>query len=186
MNSAKTLIVVHSSPEFDDARKGIRESWTASVNANYPDISVVFMLGTHGDKALMARVKDEAERFDDLVLVPVKDHYNNLSLKSIYALKYFAFNPWKVKPTILFKIDDDSYVNVKALDRTLRAFDTRKPFIMGHAFGMDNKPIFPHRVPRSKRRTKFVKKWMCPAYMFNGREYPKMVSGSGYIMNQEV
>ena len=96
MNSAKTLIVVHSSPDFDDARKGVRESWTTSVNTRYPHISIVFMVGTHWDWGVMERVTKEAETFDDIVLVPVKDHYNNLTLKSIYALKYFVFNDWKV------------------------------------------------------------------------------------------
>lgn len=40
----------------------------------------------------------------------------------------------------------------------------------------------PRRAPRGKRRIRFAKKWWCPHYMFNGREYPQMVSGAGYLM----
>ena len=37
----------------------------------------------------------------------------------------------------------------------------------------------------SKGRLKFTKKWWVPYYMFNGRQYPSMVSGSGYLMDYD-
>ncbi len=40
----------------------------------------------------------------------------------------------------------------------------------------------PIKVPRYHRRSRFAKKWWCPSYMFDGKEYPKMVSGAAYAM----
>ena len=37
----------------------------------------------------------------------------------------------------------------------------------------------------SKGRLSFTKKWWVPYYMFNGRQYPSMVSGSGYLMDYD-
>ena len=111
----------------------------------------------------------------------------------------------------MFKTDDDAYFNAPGLWKYLKnrpkhkksaaaepflssilGFGGRKnknpdKFILGRAFGQDNRPIYPIRIPRRKRKVlKFAKKWWCPTYMFNGREYPVMVSGSGYLVSHDA
>ena len=34
--------------------------------------------------------------------------------------------------------------------------------------------------------TKYTKKWVCPRYMYNGKYYPNILSGSGYVMTRYV
>ena len=49
----------------------------------------------------------------------------------------------------MFKLDDDAFVNVPALVNALKARDVMsnedKDFILGKAFGLENKPILPIR-----------------------------------------
>ena len=91
----------------------------------------------------------------------------------------------------MFKLDDDAYLHFPGLERTLKPLRSEirrsdsNNFVLGKAFGDDNRPILPIRVPNRpyKRKTVHSKKWWCPGYMFDGKEYPKMVSGAGYVMN---
>ena len=34
--------------------------------------------------------------------------------------------------------------------------------------------------------TKYTKKWVCPRYMYDGKYYPQILSGSGYVMTRAV
>ena len=34
--------------------------------------------------------------------------------------------------------------------------------------------------------TKYTKKWVCPRYMYDGKKYPNILSGSGYVMTRSV
>ena len=43
------------------------------------------------------------------------DSYNNLTIKSIYILKYYTRNAAKHQIDFLFKTDDDSFINLEAL-----------------------------------------------------------------------
>ncbi len=37
-------------------------------------------------------------------------------------------------------------------------------------------------MPSSKKHERYSGKWVCPTYMFNGTNYPRTLSGSGYVM----
>lgn len=60
--------------------------------------------------------------------------------------------------------------------------------MLGRALGSENKPLIPIRGPKRMGRTRKKsfsppgKKWWCPQYMFDGKEYPMAVSGAGYVM----
>ena len=81
--------------------------------------------------------------FGDLLVADFEDYYNNLTLKSIFALQFFTKLDWKVrqinselqrqvkgkcvfsfKPQYFMKIDDDSYVNLPALTGMLSDLET--------------------------------------------------------------
>ena len=46
--------------------------------------------------------------FGDLLQSPFVDSYNNLTLKSLFILKYFTQSTYRT----LLKTDDDSYINL--------------------------------------------------------------------------
>ena len=109
------------------------------------------------------------------------DHYNNLTLKTFFTLKYFLnvsnFQqpPW-APPKYLVKADDDSYLNLPALRRTLFEVQDEQPLLMGSRFEGAK--------PRHQAETR--DKWWCPRYMYNGDAYPPMLSGSGYVMSRSA
>ena len=129
----------------------------------------------------------------------MEEHYNNLTLKTLFSLKYFlntsnfeantAFpeTPESEPPQYLVKVDDDSYLNLPLLWKSLEQNNISK-LLMGRKFA---KPV-PWLVPSgssgaqllSKKSRKFTEKWACPKYMYNGKRYPTMLSGSGYVMNR--
>ncbi len=50
------------------------------------------------------QIAQEHEHFDDILQADFVDHYNNLTLKSIYTLKYLVMNDWKVSCCGLRKV----------------------------------------------------------------------------------
>ena len=128
------------------------------------------------------------------------DHYNNLTLKTLFTLKYFlntsnfetgsdddglmadANETYSAAaPQYLVKIDDDSYLNLPLLWKSLEQNNISQ-LLMGSKF---NKPV-PWQIPKGNKRKKFTQKWACPKYMYNGKSYPAMLSGSGYVMSRSA
>ncbi len=126
------------------------------------------------------------------------DHYNNLTLKTLFTLKYFlntsnfetgsdddglmaANETYSAAPQYLVKIDDDSYLNLPLLWKSLEQNNISQ-LLMGSKF---NKPV-PWQIPKGNKGKKFTQKWACPKYMYNGKSYPAMLSGSGYVMSRSA
>ncbi|XP_059085832.1 uncharacterized protein LOC131882637 [Tigriopus californicus] len=179
--SAQILFLVHSTPENFSMRDGVRKSWFSFGSDRVDNMTALFILGLHKDPDINQKVQDEANQFDDIVQADFKDHYNNLTLKSMFCLKYLLKTNWVKQPEILFKVDDDSFVNVEALENLLaNRTNKSEPWVLGHL--LHDNPV-PKKVPTSQKRRKFTSKWICPSYMFNGGLYPFTVSGAGYLMN---
>lgn len=65
------------------------------------------------------------------------DHYNNLTLKSVFSLKYFLneSNFQSPAPFYMMKIDNDAYLNVPSLIEELKSEDKYPAdniFILGY------------------------------------------------------
>ena len=75
--------------------------------------SVVFIVGRTSSSSTQELLEAEHERFGDIVQADFVDHYNNLTLKSVYTLKYVLMHATEAK--FLFKVDDDSFVGTKSL-----------------------------------------------------------------------
>ena len=95
-NSPKLLVVVHSAPEFALERKGIRQSWGSKGRQKKYGFSVVFLLGKSRSRVLEKMVDKEYFKYDDIAVADFFDHYNNLTLKSVFTLKYFLQQNWRV------------------------------------------------------------------------------------------
>ena len=106
-------------------------------------------------------MKEEQKMFQDILQADFLDHYNNLTLKSLFTLKYFLnisnFKNPKDPPKYLAKVDDDSYLNVPELRATL--FDATSTWsnitdlLMGSRFNGDR----PRRkVTKNKRHVAYV------------------------------
>ena len=115
------------------------------------------------------------------------DHYNNLTLKTLFTLKYFLNTSnfetrnedgnktySAVAPQYLVKIDDDSYLNLPLLWRSLEQNNISQ-LPMGMKF---SKPV-PWQVPQGKKNRKpkkWADKWACPKYVSFKFQIPCFIS----------
>jgi beta-1,3-galactosyltransferase 1 len=121
------------------------------------------------------------------------DHYNNLTLKTLFTLKYFLNTSNYADgqgPKYLAKVDSDTYLNLPLLWKTLFEAKDRKwanitDLLMGSLFGRI-RMLRPNRGSAKNRNKKYTEKWVCPPYMYNGRHYPSILSGSGYVMSRHA
>ena len=145
------LIVVHSALEAFHQRQSVRETWIhdfvkyrqQNQDNKIQNVSVIFLVGNQngfGNFTLKSRLLEESAKFDDILQADMVDHYNNLTLKSVFTLKFFLntsnFDTTSVPPFYLMKVDNDVYLNVPQLVRLLEDKKlTRSPmFLVGHRY----------------------------------------------------
>ncbi len=58
--------------------------------------SLLFLVGLSPSPLTSARVSEEASLYGDVVQAKFADHYNNLTIKAVYTLKYLVTNEWLV------------------------------------------------------------------------------------------
>ena len=65
--------------------------------------------------------RKEIEKFGDILIVDMVEHYNNLTLKTMQMLKYFrnVDNFENGPPKFLVKVDDDVFLNLPFLANQL-------------------------------------------------------------------
>lgn len=82
------------------------------------------------------RIGEEHAKFDDILQADMIDHYNNLTLKSVFTLKFFLneTNFQDPPPNHIMKIDNDAYLNLPALKDVLKDKKLQKSpmYLVGH------------------------------------------------------
>ncbi|GLH01118.1 Hexosyltransferase, partial [Gryllus bimaculatus] len=111
----RMLMLVTSAPAHYERRQAIRETW----GGRSEDARLVFVLGRGREPATQppAEVFEESQRHGDLLVEDFTDAYHNLTLKTLFLLK------WAVRecPSAAFvlKTDDDMLINTRGLVRAL-------------------------------------------------------------------
>ena len=143
------MVMVLTSPHEVHIRNKLRGSWMKHAN---PNTSVLFLLGKEPDSTnspnSISHILDEHKKYQDIIFVEgLTEHYDNLTLKSLYGMKFFLsipiFNPTSVSPLYLFKVDTDALVNLPLLYQQLttekRYMDT-KYLLMGSCYCCGDHP----------------------------------------------
>ncbi len=82
------------------------------------------------------RLQEEASNNGDILQADMVEHYNNLTMKTVFTLKFFlnASNFDGNPPYFLMKIDDDAYLNVPQLVKVLKDDKLKKTpmWLLGH------------------------------------------------------
>lgn len=135
---------------------------------------LVFLLGTsRGENPISDIVQMESRMHGDIVVEDFVDSYTNLTLKSVFLLKWVH----KYCPTAKFvmKVDDDIFVNVLNLQQTLmNKTVTKTPLLTGNLI-CGARPIHDQ-----------WSKWYTPKYMFREGKYPNYLSGTGYVISGDL
>ena len=95
------------------------------------------------------------------------DTYANLTVKSLFLLKWF--NSHCDKTQYVMKADDDMYINLDRLYATVQA-NKRPNLLMGRLISN----AIPIKDPYNK--------WYAPHYMFAGKIYPNYLSGNSIVI----
>ena len=75
-------------------------------------------------------ISDEIKVFSDILVVNVIDSYMNLTLKSVFILKYLSdINGLSDNLKTVMKTDDDCYVNIQALAHLTKVGNMGKTFL---------------------------------------------------------
>lgn len=162
------LVIICSSVENVEARNAIRQTWMSDPRHT---IRMAFLLGQTFNSSRQNDVLAESDLHNDIIQEGFFDSYLNLTLKSVMLLKWVS--TYCPQVTFVLKTDDDMFVNVPALVQHLSqpAVRDRKDLIVGS--------LFCHAVPIKDHHSK----WYSPQFMFNGKEYPDYVSGTGYVIS---
>ena len=132
----KLLILVASAPSNFQARSVIRKTWSNDKWALKHETCTIFVIGHKlGRPDDMLLVQAESQQFQDILGINVHDSYHNLTLKSVFMLKFVSseikLRQWK----FLLKTDDDSYVNIPALAKLARQQKKWSNYFVGVPLG---------------------------------------------------
>ena len=64
---------------------------------------------------MQSKLEQEQAEYGDILQESFKDSYNNLTIKSIYILKYYVRIADNLESNFLLKTDDDSFIHLEAL-----------------------------------------------------------------------
>ena len=91
----------------------------------YPEVKVVFALGIPKDPHQQKKLEEEQSIKCDLIQFKHIDNYHNTTLKTAHSVQYFYRNNWDSNhgpPDFLMKGDDDIYINIPQLVKTVKPF----------------------------------------------------------------
>ncbi|KAG0702378.1 Beta-1,3-galactosyltransferase 1 [Chionoecetes opilio] len=135
---------------------------------------VVFLLGAvRGEQPVTPAVLEESRVFGDVVVEDFIDSYTNLTLKTVFMLKWVQQHCAKAQYVI--KVDDDIFLNVPNLQHSLLNKTLSKPPLLAGNLICGARPIHNQ-----------WSKWYTPRHMFREDKYPNYLSGTGYVLSGDL
>ncbi|XP_076043025.1 beta-1,3-galactosyltransferase 1-like isoform X2 [Oratosquilla oratoria] len=172
------LVVVTSAVDNRVQREAIRATWGSwithsnqtpgdKISQKSKNSQLMFLLGQPRDKSYIQRVVEENHMHKDIIMEGFIDSYTNLTLKSVFMLKWVQQRCQTTR--FIMKVDDDMFVNVPNLMTVLMEQKPSDEVMLG-ALICGARPIYDKK-----------SKWYTPRYLFNDAKYPNYLSGTGYV-----
>lgn len=132
------LAIVPIAPNKFSERLRIRSTWSNStIKFNKKSafnrsnvLKTLFIVGKSlDDESINEKLREEAEKYNDIIQVNFADTYRNLTYKTLSLIKWTAQYCSNAK--YLLKVDDDVHVNVNSLVNDLvdKYFDAKMSFL---------------------------------------------------------
>ena len=172
--SVHSIILVHSHPANKPQREAIRSTWGKRAKRLVSDIQfrLVFVLGISdrdsSNYKQYLRVQREATLYNDILLGEFDDTYQNLTLKSLFALQWVSDFCDSTQYSV--KTDDDTFLYTEPF-RTLMSF-SRNTSLFG-ALNVNAK------VMRSGQ-------WNVPHELYPDAHYPPYCTGCIYVLSTQI
>ena len=131
------MLLCKSAVDAFEQRNSVRETWKA-FGLSHP-VKVVFVLGlpqlhlTKKGMKLQEAVETESRQHEDILQEGFVDTYQNLTLKSMFSLK-FANEYLLNRTDWVMLVDDDSYVNIPQLISFLDTVPKPRNDIIGKVY----------------------------------------------------
>lgn len=138
------FIAVTSAPGNFERRNFIRQTWRKHVKLTGDKEGLMglagfaFSLGLAEDNVTQSKINEESKTYGDILLAEMSDTYRNLTLKLGGLLNWLYRNCEKAD--LVFKVDDDVYVNVRNLIHLVQTYHPSNQSMFGTAGN-----IFPAR-----------------------------------------
>ncbi|KAL5977143.1 hypothetical protein ACLOJK_021485 [Asimina triloba] len=110
-------------------RMAIRKTWMQSSPIQSLIVVARFFVALNPRKEVNAVLKEEADYFGDIVILPFMDHYELVVLKTIAICEYGIRN---MSAAYIMKCDDDNFVRVETILAKIKAFPSEKSLYMGN------------------------------------------------------
>lgn len=151
-------------------REIVRNTWGRWLNASNAQLQHYFILGRElGSETPNQAVLDEQNKYGDLIMEDFVDDYFNITLKSVFMLKFVKDNCPGAK--YLLKIDDDTFLNVPQLVKVFSDQSLPEQLITGSLAC----------TPTVNRN--FKSKIYMPKYIMEKDKYPNYLHGAGYVIS---
>jgi hypothetical protein len=176
------FIALISAPGHFRERNDIRETWhihlKSALEKNLLGMARFgFFLGQTKNDSIQKRIKEESQKHGDIIQIEMDDSYRNLTLKGIAVLNWVRQHCAKVD--LVFKVDDDVYVNVYNLVHFVQSNYQWNNSL----FGYGNFGFYPIRMPGYP---KDYAKWDMTFEEYPWSHYPNYVNGPAYFMHASV
>lgn len=104
------LILITTTAKALDARNALRETWLQYAEQNCGIIRYLFLIGAGCSPDLMNKLKEENNKYGDILVEDYTDSYYNLSYKVYGGLRWAARNCPQAK--FVSRSADDIYMNI--------------------------------------------------------------------------
>ncbi|BFZ22578.1 hypothetical protein BsWGS_25617 [Bradybaena similaris] len=161
-----------------EGRAVVRQTWGSYAYNTSNKARLVFFIGLippeseHSTAYTQRNITEESSQYGDILQEDFIDSYRNLSLKSVAILKWVSL--FCNATRFVLKADDDMYVNIPFLVKTLHQYSLDKSRPEAYVVGSLQVNAQPNRDSSSK--------WHTPTSVFSLNTYPNYVSGTAYAM----
>ncbi|XP_040072302.1 beta-1,3-galactosyltransferase 5-like, partial [Ixodes scapularis] len=164
------LFFIHTAPGHFRHRAIIRGCLKNGTFSSYYRWTTVFFVGLSSDNDTAKQVEEEASQHGDVVVLPYRDAYRNLTYKFVYGMKWVIENCPAVE--YILKMDDDMAANISMLMNYLSTRpQAQKPEC--HCLVYENVTVI--RDVKSK--------WYIPEKIYPNKTFPRYCAGGAAFFN---
>ena len=171
------VIFVPSAPQSFQKRNLTRTTWGSVKSIGGKRVETIYVLGRTNSSEVQQDINAESRKFGDILQVDFIDSYNNLTLKTIMALKWTTqFCP---QVQFIMKSDHDTYITIDNLVRYLTSLQEQKKVNLYTGFLRRNTKVFRGRKSEHLRSDK----WVISYDEYPHKYYPDYCAGAGYVLS---
>ncbi|XP_042473109.1 hydroxyproline O-galactosyltransferase GALT6-like [Zingiber officinale] len=149
-------------------RMAVRKSWMSALTRS-SNVVARFFVALNGRKEVNMQLKEEAEFFGDIVIVPYMDSYDLVVLKTVAICEYGVRT---VSAKHIMKCDDDTFVRVDSVLKEVKKIPSVRSLYIGNI-------NYYHKPLRSG-------KWAVTYEEWPEENYPHYANGPGYVISSDI